>query len=81
MSATSYGARRGKKRRVSSAKDPETVSTGSHHQPEIGDELAVIADTGQFMAFTNIYHQNLIVGRLLFYLHLFKYLCRLNLLI
>uniref|UniRef100_H2U298 Nucleolar and spindle associated protein 1 n=1 Tax=Takifugu rubripes TaxID=31033 RepID=H2U298_TAKRU len=50
VSAASCGARRGKKRRVSSAKDPETVSTGSHHQPEIGDELAVIADTGQFMA-------------------------------
>ncbi|XP_003962420.3 nucleolar and spindle-associated protein 1 [Takifugu rubripes] len=45
VSAASCGARRGKKRRVSSAKDPETVSTGSHHQPEIGDELAVIADT------------------------------------
>ncbi|TWW71722.1 Nucleolar and spindle-associated protein 1 [Takifugu flavidus] len=45
VSAASCGARRGKKRRVSSAKDPETVSTGSHQQPEIGDELAVIADT------------------------------------
>lgn len=81
MSAASCGARRGKKRKVSSAKDPETVSISSHQQPEIRDELAVTADTGQFMAFTNIYHQNLIVVRLLFYWHVFKYLCCLNLLI
>lgn len=81
MSAVPCGAGRGKKRKVSSAKDPETVSTGSHQQPEIGDELAVTADIGQFMAFTNIYHQNLIVARLLFYWHVFKYLCFINLLI
>lgn len=73
MSAASCGARRGKKRKVSSAKDPETVSTDQ--QPEIRDELAVTADTGQFMAFTNIYHQNLIFVRFLFYWHVFEYLC------
>lgn len=60
---------------MSSAKDPEPVSTGRHQRPEIRDELAVTADIGQFMSFTNIYHQNLIVVRLLFYWHVFKYLC------
>lgn len=53
VSAASCGARRGKKRKVSSAKDREAVSTGSLPQPEIRDELAVTTGPGQFMASTD----------------------------
>lgn len=51
MSAAASGARRGKKRKVSSAKDGETVASGrqeeQEEQPEIRDEAAVSADAGQ----------------------------------
>lgn len=43
-SASSCGSRAGKKRKVSSAKDGEPVSTDSQQQPEVGDEEPVAAD-------------------------------------
>lgn len=45
MSTASCGARRGKKRKLSSAKDKESVSTGL--KSEVGDESPTTADTGQ----------------------------------
>lgn len=46
MPAASSGSRGGKRRKMSSAKDTESVPTGNQKQPEISDDVPVTADAG-----------------------------------